>query len=139
MRRSTGKSCRDLRPDKQGYRIVSARGKSYRLNRLTFWRAHGWLPNIVDHIDLDRSNDHIDNLRAADPKGSSQNRAQRPTKSGHRGVIHHKRNLTKPFQVQLRVDGKLKSFGYYMTAEEAGRIAEETLRELHGEFYRPPE
>ena len=41
--------------------------------------------------------------------------------SKYRGVYRHKDNRLKPWQANIRIDGKLQYLGYYATEEEAAR------------------
>jgi len=61
-----------LRPD--GYYHVTYRGKKYLLHRLVFFMHHGYWPDMVDHIDRDKSNNRIENLRDVSPYESAKNR-----------------------------------------------------------------
>lgn len=47
--------------------------ESVREHRLKFLLAHGWLPESVDHIDRDTTNNMLANLRAATPAMQSAN------------------------------------------------------------------
>ncbi len=47
--------------------------KRVREHRLKFLLAHGWLPESIDHIDRDRENNAVANLRAATPAMQAAN------------------------------------------------------------------
>lgn len=61
-------------PHKDGYTTVKIKGKHYLLHRLIFMYHHGYFPEEVDHIDRDRSNNHIENLRESDKVRNQINR-----------------------------------------------------------------
>lgn len=100
-------------------------------------RLHRWLmglsagdPRQVDHRDGDPSNNRRSNLRVTSRAGNAQNRkAARSSRSGIRGVYRRRETRSKPWVVQLRVDGRLKTVGYFASAEEATAVAEATRRE----------
>jgi len=46
-----------------GYLRVNVDGKKYLVHRVIFLMHNGYLPKVVDHVDRDRLNNNIDNLR----------------------------------------------------------------------------
>ncbi len=82
-------------------------GCTYFRSRIVFLHVHGFLPDFVDHFDRDRTNDRIENLRAATASENAQNacvtKANKST--GVRGVyvyFYH----AKPYRAYLMRDGK---------------------------------
>jgi len=51
-----------------GYISVGFTGGKYLLHRLIFLLFNGYLPDLIDHIDQDHTNNRIENLRASDKK-----------------------------------------------------------------------
>ena len=51
--------------NKDGYLQVGIQKKKYYVHRLIFLYHFGFLPESVDHIDGDKNNNRIENLRAA--------------------------------------------------------------------------
>ena len=49
----------------RGYIQIGYKRKNYMAHKLIFLMHHGYLPEIVDHIDNDRANNKIENLREA--------------------------------------------------------------------------
>jgi hypothetical protein len=63
-----------------GYRKVGINGISYHEHRLV-WRMHhpkGKMPFVLDHIDGERANNRIENLRSVTLSENQQNRHTRP-------------------------------------------------------------
>ena len=56
------------RINKQGYRSVGINNKEYRYHRLIYLYHYGYLPKFIDHIDGNKLNNNIDNLRSAKVK-----------------------------------------------------------------------
>lgn len=54
-----------------GYSKIYIEGKVHRFHRVVFMYHHGYMPKIVDHINGDKSDNRIENLRAV---SDSQNR-----------------------------------------------------------------
>jgi len=120
-----------------GYYQVKLNGKQYYLHRLL---AEAFIPNPegkpeVDHIDGDRQNNCLSNLRWCTRAENQRNVGKRITNtSGYKGVSFHKRD--GKWQVRIRVDGKQKHLGYFHTPEEAAAVYREAAKREFGEFYR---
>jgi len=120
----------------KGYYCVTLNGKSYQLHRLL---ADAFIPNpenkpCVDHIDGNKQNNCLSNLRWATHAENSWNRKKRKDNtSGYTGVSFHKRD--GKWQAYIRVDGKRKHLGSFDTPEEAAAVYREAARELYGEFF----
>ena len=112
-----------------GYMSVGINYKKFLIHRIIFLMFNRQLPDIIDHIDRDCSNNKIENLRAADKKINSWNRnLQSNNKSGFRGVSWSKQS--KKWHSCIRVDGKRLHLGFYNTPEEASKRYEEKRDEL---------
>lgn len=123
-----------------GYLRVTIRGKKYLAHRLAWFYVHGEWPNgDVDHANLDKMDNRIDNLRIATPAQNMANtRTFSHNKSGFKGVRlrtdHHKRR--KPYEATIYVAGKPKYLGTYATPEEAHAAYVVAANENFGEFAR---
>lgn len=122
--------------DNTGYLRVRIDGKQYQIHRIIFAMRHNVEVSTsieIDHKDLNRTNNHIDNLRIATP---SQNQRNRPigikNTSGYRGVSWHKG--VKKWAAQINFDGKNNHLGYYATKEEAALAYNAAALKYHGEF-----
>ena len=89
---------------------------------------------MIDHIDENKANNNVKNLRWATRKDNSCNRGkQKNNTSGFKGVSFNKH--TKKFESKISINGKLKHLGLFETAEEASRAYETKAKEIHGNFY----
>lgn len=72
----------------KGYRQISVRGVLYYAHRLVWLAEHGVLPaGLVDHINRDRSDNRIQNLRVVSAKENMENTgAYSSNTSGYKGV-----------------------------------------------------
>lgn len=116
-----------------GYSQTQINGKRYQTHRLIFMMHHGYLPSFVDHIDGDKLNNRIDNLR---PATKAQNNYNMKTKasntSGVKGVVWNK--TAQKWQAQLKIDGKNKYLGVFDEIEQA-KLAVMSARDIaHGDF-----
>ena len=117
----------------RGYLRSSVGGKSYRVHRLVFLYHHGYMPTQVDHIDGDRMNNRIENLREATSSQNNQNR-KATSSSGVKGVVWHKQS--KKWIASICVNRKSVHLGSFVSIEEAALVANKTRQSAHGEFYR---
>lgn len=118
-----------------GRMYVGVNKKLVLLHRVVFLMHHGYLPNMVDHIDGNPLNNRIENLRPATRSENNQNRkTNKNTVSGIKGVDWHKQ--VGKWRVQVRVAGKKKHFGLYAHKEIAETIAMMARHKHHGEFAR---
>lgn len=91
--------------------------------------ASAFIPNpinkrIVDHIDRDKINNHIVNLRWATHSENGMNRrAPKNNSSGQTGV--HYIQKSKKWEVCISIDKKQKYIGRYSTFDEAVIVRKE--------------
>lgn len=64
--------------DSLGYPTTSIDGVPYRIHRIVFILVHGYLPAYVDHIDQDKTNNNISNLREVTNAENCRNTKLRP-------------------------------------------------------------
>lgn len=117
----------------KGYLRSSVGGKSYRVHRLVFLHHHGYMPTQVDHIDGDRMNNRIENLREATSSQNNQNR-KATSSSGIKGVVWHKQSMK--WVASICVNRKSVHLGSFLSIEEAALVANRARQSAHGEFYR---
>jgi len=98
-----------------GYCQISVDGRLYKRHRLIFFMFNGYWPkNDIDHINRDRSDDRIENLREAT---RSQNHRNSERYENAKGYCFHKRR--RKWHAQIRVNGKSIHLGYHDTEPEA--------------------
>ena len=119
--------------NKLGYIEIGVDRRVYKAHRLIYFYHNGHLPLSTDHIDGNKSNNKIENLRNATTSQNAMNRKiSTKNSSGIKGVIWHKRD--KKWVVQVKVNSKYHSFGYYDNKELAELMAIEATNKLHKEF-----
>jgi outer membrane murein-binding lipoprotein Lpp len=123
----------------QGYLCVSlsrnGKGFNKRVNRLV---AEAFLENpnnkpYVDHIDNNRANNRLENLRWATFSENQMNSSLcKVNTSGVKGVHYY-----KPYgkwMAHIRINRKKITIGYFKTLEEAQQARMKKANELFGEF-----
>ena len=119
----------------EGYVVVGFNKKSQFAHRVIFLMFHGYLPPCIDHIDGNKSNNRIENLRPATAKTNGYNQALREkTSSGIKNVTWHK--VSKKWQVKFAVNGEIKYFGLYNNIDYAKFVADAMRYKYHGKFAR---
>ena len=116
-----------------GYIMIGFNGSVYRAHRLIYFYHNGYFPLFIDHIDGNKSNNKIENLRSVTISQNAMNqKISTRNSSGVKGVMWHKRD--KKWVVQLKVNSKCHSFGYYDDKELAELVAMEATNKLHKQF-----
>ena len=77
----------------RGYRYIQLNGRKYAAHRLVWFIEYGCFPSLfIDHIDGNKLNNHISNLREVTIKQNNENRgAQKNNKIGIKGVSYNKK------------------------------------------------
>ena len=130
-----GRIAGSLRPD--GYRQIQVNGKSYQEHRLAWLYAYGEFPSgkkcLIDHIDGNKTNNRLDNLRACSDFENQRNTRKRVTNtSGFKGVSWDKKS--KKWQAQIYIDGKKRTVGRYSIKEDAHAARCAVAEKVHKEF-----
>ena len=114
--------------DKHGYRFVGVGGKHRFVHRIIYALHHGVLPTIIDHINRDRADNHISNLREASHRMNAEN--MRPRNRDLPMGVQRRRNSPN-YIARITVAGKTMHLGMYPTPEEAHRVYLTHKRILH--------
>lgn len=114
-----------------GYVTTSIDGVALYMHRLAwFWTYGVWPLQVIDHINGNRADNRLINLRDVSNQTNVQNSKaiSRKNTSGVRGVSWHKQRCK--WTARIRVSGAYKSLGLFKTIKEAGAAYEEA-RALH--------
>lgn len=118
---------------RNGYLYVSIDKKSYLVHRL-IWILHFNFPaKFIDHIDNNRSNNHISNLRESTPSQNSCNMKLRESKKIQ---IKNVYECYGGYEVRFCLNYKKQRFGKFLSIEDAEKFAIEYRKKLHKEFAR---
>ncbi len=113
-----------------GYIVLRIYQRSIKAHRLAWFMVHGEFPDcFIDHINGDRSDNRIANLRLATPAQNSQNMnpKSRCNATGFKGV-YPKRDK---FAAGIWLLGKYHHVGTFDTAEAAFEARQKAKAEIH--------
>jgi hypothetical protein len=116
----------------QGYLRIKVCGNPHQAHRLIWLMHYGSFPTgQVDHIDRDKSNNKIENLREVTGQQNNFNSKSRKGSSQFKGV-----NVRKcgKWAARIRKDGKQFNIGEYATEEMAAKAYDKKAREFFGVF-----
>lgn len=118
-----------------GYISITINKHIYRAHRLVWlYCFQEWPSNYLDHINGDKIDNRLDNLREATTVENSYNiKAHKDSSTGIKGIYFNKANNN--YRAQIRYNGKTISLGSFKTPEEASLAYNSKAKELHGEFY----
>ena len=122
--------------ESQGYLKAKIKGKTYKAHRLAWLLHHGESPpRLIDHINGNRSDNRIANLRLATPAQNSANaKLQSNSTSLLKGVYYVPSK--RKWRATVSNQRVIHRLGYFHSKEQAGEAAANKRRELQGEFYR---
>ena len=117
-----------------GYLVIVVLGKAYMAHRLAWFHFYGVPPtDRIDHIDNDKLNNRISNLREASSAQNSQNRKlTTQNKLGVKGVTSSRGR----FKVHCSIAGKHTYIGSFDTLVEAAEAYKQAASNSYGEFAR---
>lgn len=108
--------------DAKGYYVGSLGGKGYKAHRVVYYLKHGDWPDQVDHINGIRTCNYPSNLRGANNTENQHNRLVN-------GCYLEK--ATGKWKAYIRIDGRFKTLGRFLTRAEARKVYLEAKRQYH--------
>lgn len=117
-----------------GYRSMTIDGKRYLAHRLAWLYVYGeWPTSDLDHINLDRTDNRIANLREASRGQNMANgNLRKDNTSGCKGVYWNKQS--SKWRVTIQKNGRMIQIGMFASYDDAVRAATKARQEIHGEF-----
>lgn len=120
-----------LKAVSNGYLTLRFEGKVRKAHRVAWFLIYGkWPKNQIDHIDRNKLNNAINNLREVNTSENCHNQSDRGNSLGFMGVNKHKNK----FRAKISIRGKSVHLGLFNTPEEAHNKYLEKKRELLNDF-----
>lgn len=116
----------------KGYRYIGVKEKLYRSNRLVWFYCYGEWPEFqVDHINGDRLDDRIENLRDVPAQGNQQNRRNGNKNSSSKmlGVSWNK--LSSKWRAQISIGKTTRHIGMFDSEKDAHSAYMEAKKSIH--------
>lgn len=101
----------------RGYIGINLKGQAYWAHRLIWKMLKGYDPHELDHINGDKSDNRIENLRDVSRSENNRNIRGRTSKSGCTGVFFSR--TLGAWVAQIRINGRAKHLGAYTCKNEA--------------------
>lgn len=100
------------------YLVVGFKGKTIYLHRLAFFMCHGFVPESVDHVNHNGTDNRERNLREVDQVENLKNTSMhRHNTSGFNGVSYYKQG--GKYEAYLHVKGKKIKLGMFNSKLDA--------------------
>ena len=126
-----GKIAGSLKPT--GYKVIEISGKNIMAHRLVWVMHNGNFKGYIDHIDGNRSNNRIENLRVVNRVQNQWNRKiSHNNKLGIKGIRLRKDN--NKFEARISINGSRLVLGSFDDLELAELVVMEARNKYHKEF-----
>jgi hypothetical protein len=123
-----------------GYVVIKVHGRPYRGHRIAWALHYGTWPDedvFIDHVNLNKSDNRIDNLRLASRSENGQNRAEPANNtSGKKGVLLYNYNGYRRWVARIGLNRHRVHIGYFDSYEEACIAYDKAARRFYGTFAR---
>ena len=122
-----------------GYKTITINSKTFRVQRIIWIMMFGHIPNgfFIDHINGNKLDNRLENLRLATNSQNQQNRpAPKNNSSGYRGVTWHKQ--MNKWMARICYKKKRKLIGFFDSPEEAYQAYKKEAKEIFTHIDRLP-
>jgi hypothetical protein len=117
-----------------GYRVFSVFNKLLQVSRVAWLLYYGeWPEEDIDHIDGNRANNKIKNLRKATRQENNRNQYKVKGSVPLKGVSKCKNK----FRSHIAINGSQIHLGYFDDAQSAHEAYKTAAKERFGEFWNP--
>lgn len=117
----------------KGYRQIYHKGKYYLEHQLVWDMQYGYVPKQLDHINGNKQDNRIENLREATNSQNQKNTKTRITSKSEVKNVHWV-GRDKKWTVQMYIDGIKRSFGNYHDIAYAKFVADFIRHKYFGKW-----
>jgi hypothetical protein len=120
--------------ESDGYRVSSVAGKMLKAHRVA-WAIHygEWPSAMIDHINRDRSDNRIANLRDVTREGNNRNFPSAAGSSSQYLGVYKSGRANKPWAASIKPDHKTVGLGRFRTEREAALAYNQAALSYFGE------
>lgn len=119
--------------DDKGYKRICVKGRDTPAHRIIFFIHNGYWPKYVDHINRNKGDNRIENLRECTNSQNLFNGSSTNNRSKYgRGVSWHKKK--RKYIARVRFNYKTINVGHFDCPEEARKAAAHVRKEYYGDF-----
>lgn len=128
-----------MKSGRNGYYMIAVGRDQFMAHRVIFTMFNGQIHAgaVIDHMNREKSDCRIENLRAVNPQVNAENcmKSDKRNLSGIRGVHMKTRGSETRYYARISIGGKTVALGAYKTAEEAGRAYVDAKAHMHEGFF----
>lgn len=114
-----------------GYRSIGINGREYLEHRLVFLYYNGYIPEQIDHINLNKLDNRLENLREATFSQNECNKAIRSDNtSGYKGIVKtYRKDILVGYRAKVTItNGKQTTISKHFNVKTYSSL-EQTLQE----------
>jgi len=114
-----------------GYIIIYLEGGHHYAHRLAWLYMYGYLPTEIDHVNRNKDDNRIKNIRVCSRSENLMNSPDRKRKHNFPRGVYKNHNQ---YETKIQRNGKTHHLGFFATASEASKVYQEARKKFYGEF-----
>ncbi len=122
-------------PDKAGYLVFVFNNKNYKTHRVAWFLYYGKWPNQIDHINGNKKDNRVINLRNVTHTVNNFNKKLRSNNTSKKTGINWCCRYKK-WRARINVKGVTYFLGYFNLKKEAVRVRLDAEIKYYGEYCR---
>jgi hypothetical protein len=116
---------------RKGYLAACVDWRAYLVHRLVWLHVHGeWPKGVIDHLNFDKRDNRIANLRDTSPTGNQQNRPG-PNRNSKSGILGVRQMASGRWKAEITSKGRVIDLGLFDTPEEAQTVRSAARAKYH--------
>ncbi len=133
VKKETGERASRLWKNEKYYKLSCGKNTKVFEHRAIWFLIKGSWPKVIDHINGNRLDNRIENLRECTAKENSRNRHACNARK-HALPRNVYRQAEGRYKVLIQVEGKMKHIGSFTSVEDAANVAHQARERYYGTF-----